>query len=116
MRLIDDFDYDLVIFGDVLEHMTEEDAVKLWNKVSKQARAAIIAIPIIQYPQGAHGVSPTNIALITMAILISQRDIFLSSRQRDGFTRLSSLIGSALHSGVPTFEWVVRSVGRARHS
>ena len=61
VRLIDDFDYDLVIFGDVLQHMSEEDAVKLWNKVSKQARAAIIAIPIIQYPQGAHEGNPYEV-------------------------------------------------------
>jgi cyclopropane fatty-acyl-phospholipid synthase-like methyltransferase len=50
------FPYDLVIFGDVLEHMTKEDAIKLWDKVSKSARYAIISIPIIHYPQGhEHG-------------------------------------------------------------
>jgi len=46
------WNYDLVIFGDVLEHMTKEDAVKMWEQVSKQAKYAIISIPIIHYPQG----------------------------------------------------------------
>jgi cyclopropane fatty-acyl-phospholipid synthase-like methyltransferase len=47
------FNYDIVIFGDVLEHMTKEEALAVWDKVSKQAKYALIAIPIIHYPQGA---------------------------------------------------------------
>ena len=61
VRNVENFDYDLVIFGDVLEHMSEEDAVKLWNKVSKQAGAAIISIPIIHYHQDAHEGNPYEI-------------------------------------------------------
>ena len=52
------FDYDLVIFGDVLEHMPEADAVALWGCVSRQARAAVIAIPIIHYHQPAINGNP----------------------------------------------------------
>ena len=52
----EDWNYDLVIFGDVLEHMSKEDALVLWDKVSKQAKHALISIPIIHYPQGhEHG-------------------------------------------------------------
>jgi phospholipid N-methyltransferase len=52
----EDWDYDLVIFGDILEHMSKEDALSLWEKVSKQAKHALISIPIIYAPQGhAHG-------------------------------------------------------------
>ena len=54
VRNHENFDYDLVIFGDVLEHMSEEDAVQVWNKASQQARYAIISIPIIHHPQGVH--------------------------------------------------------------
>ena len=36
VREHDDFNYDLVIFGDVLEHMSEEDAIKVWEKACKQ--------------------------------------------------------------------------------
>lgn len=61
VRNIDDFNYDLVIFGDVLEHMSEADAIKVWNKVSKQAGAAIISIPIIHYHQDAHEGNPYEI-------------------------------------------------------
>jgi cyclopropane fatty-acyl-phospholipid synthase-like methyltransferase len=51
VRELDNFAYDMVIFGDVLEHMSREDALELWDKVSKQAKHAIIAIPIIHHPQ-----------------------------------------------------------------
>jgi 2-polyprenyl-3-methyl-5-hydroxy-6-metoxy-1,4-benzoquinol methylase len=46
------YTYDLVIFGDILEHMSKEDAVVLWEKVKGQAAYALISIPIIHYPQG----------------------------------------------------------------
>lgn len=52
------FDYDLVILGDVLEHMTKDDAVRLWDRISRQARHAIISIPIIHYPQGEEEGNP----------------------------------------------------------
>lgn len=56
VREHDDFAYDVVIFGDVLEHMSKEDAIAVWNKASKQAKYAIISIPIIHMPQGhEHG-------------------------------------------------------------
>lgn len=53
-----DFAYDVVIFGDILEHMTEEEAVAVWTKVSKQAKYAVIAIPIIHYHQPAINGNP----------------------------------------------------------
>lgn len=52
VRKWDNFDYDLVIFGDVLEHMTKEEAIAVWDKASKAAKHAIISIPTIHYPQG----------------------------------------------------------------
>jgi 2-polyprenyl-3-methyl-5-hydroxy-6-metoxy-1,4-benzoquinol methylase len=61
VRKIDNFDYDLVIFGDVLEHMSETDAVELWDKVSKQAKAAIISIPIVHYHQDAYEGNPYEV-------------------------------------------------------
>ena len=53
VREWEDFDYDLVIFGDVLEHMTKEESLIVWEKASKMAKHAIISIPIVHYPQGA---------------------------------------------------------------
>jgi SAM-dependent methyltransferase len=52
IRNWNDFNYDLVIFGDILEHMSKEEAVEVWNKVSGSAKYAVIAIPIIHYHQG----------------------------------------------------------------
>lgn len=53
-----DFNYDLVIFGDILEHMTKEEALRVWDLVSKQAKYAVIAIPIIHYHQPAINDNP----------------------------------------------------------
>ena len=50
------FTYDIVIFGDVLEHMTKEEALIVWGKVAKKAKYALISIPIVHYPQDdVHG-------------------------------------------------------------
>ena len=46
------FDYDLVIMGDVLEHMTKNDATDVWGKVRTQAHHALLAIPVVHFPQG----------------------------------------------------------------
>lgn len=51
VREWNDFHYDVVIFGDIFEHMSRDDALKVWTKVREQARAALISIPIIHYPQ-----------------------------------------------------------------
>lgn len=60
-REFNDYKYDLVIFGDILEHMSEEDALKLWDKCSKQAKYAVISIPIVHMPQGAYNDNPYEI-------------------------------------------------------
>ena len=52
VRNWNNFDYDLVIFGDVLEHMKRSDAVLVWNAAAEQAGSAVISIPIVSYPQG----------------------------------------------------------------
>ncbi len=50
-------DVDVVVLGDVLEHMTEADAKDVWNAMRDRARKAVyLSIPIITYPQGhVHG-------------------------------------------------------------
>jgi Methyltransferase domain len=44
---------DLMIFGDVLEHMPEEDAIALWNRARESARYLVVGIPIVPMPQEA---------------------------------------------------------------
>lgn len=44
---------DVVILGDVAEHMTEEAALDLWARSAAAARRAVyLSIPIVDYPQG----------------------------------------------------------------
>jgi len=61
LREVNNFSYDLVIFGDVLEHMSEDEALLVWDKVSRQSKYAIISIPIIHYHQDAVGGNPYEI-------------------------------------------------------
>jgi hypothetical protein len=51
IREHDDFDFDLVIFGDIMEHMTAEEAITLWERSAQQARWGYLSIPIIHHPQ-----------------------------------------------------------------
>lgn len=61
VRDMTNFDYDLVILGDILEHMPELDAIALWDRISKEARYAIISIPIIHYHQDAINGNPYEV-------------------------------------------------------
>lgn len=45
--------FDVVIFGDVLEHMEESRGREVIAKAVKYAGAVIISLPIIDYPQGS---------------------------------------------------------------
>lgn len=57
-RIFFNYSYDLVILGDVLEHMTRQEAIALWSEVTRSAKAAIISMPIIHYPQGEEEGNP----------------------------------------------------------
>ena len=61
IRDVASFQYDLVILGDILEHMPESDAVLLWNRISEEAKYALISIPIIHYEQGAINDNPYEV-------------------------------------------------------
>lgn len=61
VRQMTNFKYDLIILGDVLEHMSEESAVELWDRISQQAKCAIISIPIIHYHQDAINGNPYEV-------------------------------------------------------
>jgi SAM-dependent methyltransferase len=46
-------DVDVVILGDVAEHMTEAEALALWDQAGSAAALAVyLSIPIVAYPQG----------------------------------------------------------------
>jgi hypothetical protein len=45
---------DVVILGDVVEHLEHDDAQKVWDKARKAAKKAVFAsIPLGEFPQGA---------------------------------------------------------------
>jgi hypothetical protein len=53
---------DVVILGDILEHMTEEEAIQLFRTAKKKAyRAVILSIPIVHYPQGELAGNPYEV-------------------------------------------------------
>jgi cyclopropane fatty-acyl-phospholipid synthase-like methyltransferase len=47
--------WDLVFMGDVLEHMTKEQAQELVDLALKHTKYILISIPIVYMPQGADG-------------------------------------------------------------
>jgi hypothetical protein len=56
-----DYDlYDIVIAGDVLEHMSNYDAVKVIDRIQQSATVndLFVSVPIIHAPQGAVGGNP----------------------------------------------------------
>lgn len=49
-------EFDVAVAGDVLEHMTKQEAIALVESALDHAKTMIISIPIWEYPQGAaHG-------------------------------------------------------------
>jgi cyclopropane fatty-acyl-phospholipid synthase-like methyltransferase len=42
----------LTIVGDILEHMTKEEAIVLIDHIMNNSKICIISIPIVHYPQG----------------------------------------------------------------
>lgn len=54
-------DYDLVIFGDVLEHMTQQESLLVWTNAMDYSKAGLISVPIIHYPQGAEYGNPHEV-------------------------------------------------------
>lgn len=50
--------FDVAIAGDILEHMTKAEAVKLVDDILSVADTLLISIPVIHYPQGPHEGNP----------------------------------------------------------
>ena len=53
--------WDLIVFGDVLEHMAKEESLRVWTHASHMARFGLISVPIIHYPQGAEFGNPYEV-------------------------------------------------------
>ena len=50
--------YDLIIFGDVLEHMLSHESLAVWKWAAGQAKWGLISVPTVHWPQGAVGGNP----------------------------------------------------------
>lgn len=50
--------FDLVILGDVLEHMPREDALAVWERAREHAEWVLLSLPIVLYPQDAEEGNP----------------------------------------------------------
>jgi len=44
--------FDLIIAGDILEHLEKQDAITVIERLKQHTKNLIISIPIIDYPQG----------------------------------------------------------------
>jgi len=44
--------YDLIIAGDILEHLEKSEAICLIERLKKHTKNLIVSIPIVDYPQG----------------------------------------------------------------
>lgn len=53
--------FDLAIAGDVLEHMTKEEAIMLVDKILENCKTLLISIPIVHMPQDAVEGNPFEI-------------------------------------------------------
>jgi trans-aconitate methyltransferase len=53
--------FDITFMGDVLEHITKEDAILLVDAVMSISKYAVISIPIIHWPQGERHGNPFEI-------------------------------------------------------
>ena len=50
--------YDIAIAGDVMEHMTKEEAKSLYERLLQTSDLVLMSIPIIHYPQGEYDGNP----------------------------------------------------------
>ncbi len=53
--------WDLVVFGDVLEHMSADESQSVWTHASYVSRFGLISVPIVHWPQGAEFGNPHEI-------------------------------------------------------
>lgn len=50
--------YDIAVAGDVLEHMKEEEAIKVFSNLISCANVVIVSLPVVHYPQEIIGGNP----------------------------------------------------------
>lgn len=56
-----DTTYDLIVFGDVLEHMGADESKMVWKWAAHFCKYGLISVPIIHWPQGAENGNPYEV-------------------------------------------------------
>ena len=56
LEVLSQITYDLAIFGDVLEHVSQADAISMVERF--RWRYAVLSLPVMEYPQGAYMGNP----------------------------------------------------------
>lgn len=90
---------DVIILGDVLEHMTLDEAKDVWNRSRAAARDAVfLSLPIIEYPQGEFegNIHETHLHTWSHELVLSELDGIVDSAtytqigvyQADGYLRM----------------------------
>jgi len=60
--------YDIAFFGDVLEHMTHEEASEVFRNMKARCRTVVVSIPIGEYPQGEYMGNPNEAHVSTWSV------------------------------------------------
>lgn len=77
---------DVVFFGDVLEHMPADDAVKVWDRAREVSWRLVLGIPVREYPQGESLGNPHEAHLATWytpTVLASFTGIYAHAENAD---------------------------------
>lgn len=82
VRNLQNFNYDLVIFGDVIEHLHKEEGFAVLRRALDQAKYVVVALPVTHYPQGEmHGnVHETHLSDWTYEELSSMDECVFAAR------------------------------------
>jgi len=83
------WDYDVVIFGDVLEHMTMQDAKRVFRLAYNQAGNVIVSLPIVHWPQGEEFGNPYEKHVQEHITLEQMFDNFPKPRYYEAFEHLA---------------------------
>lgn len=86
--------YDVAFAGDVLEHMSSDEAIKLVKKLKACADTVIISIPIGHYPQGPYEDNPYEIHIVDNWT----HDAFVEAFGAPTFWRIDNEIGIYVYS------------------
>ena len=82
---------DLAIFGDILEHMTGDEAASVVERALAVAPLVVISIPVVHFPQGPTGAIHMKRTSRTTGTITRSCEPFLASAPSSFMTILESI-------------------------